>query len=157
MRHIDPSKTSRRAALGVLALALAGTSVIASGRVWAQTPPTQAQLLVGDPAAARLHIYGGPEFQLLATIDDLALGAHAGAVALSDGRVLIPDDRNKQLVVLRLGAGAPTIERRVPMPIPLPSRYAWAGVDPRQGIYAATNLDGDESVGLPPFGGPLVI
>lgn len=150
MRHTDLSNTSRRAALRLLALALAlaGTSVIASGPARAQAPPAPPQLLVGDPAAAKLHVYGGPEFQLLATIDDLALGAHAGAVTLSDGRVLIPDDRNKQLVVLRLGAGAPTIERRVPMPIPLPSRYAWAGVDPQQSVYAATNLDSDEAVKL---------
>jgi hypothetical protein len=70
-------------------------------------------------------------------------------VALADGRVLIPDDRNKQLVVLRLGRdGAPAIERRVPMPIPLPTRYAWAAVDPSGAVFAATGLDSDESVKL---------
>jgi DNA-binding beta-propeller fold protein YncE len=106
------------------------------------------QLVVGDVAAARLHVYAVPDMRLLATIEDLAVGAHAGVVALADGRVLIPDDRNKQLVVLRIGAGAPVVERRVPMPIPLPTRYAWAAVDPGQTIYVATGLDSDESVKL---------
>jgi DNA-binding beta-propeller fold protein YncE len=111
-------------------------------------PPSNAYLVVGDVAAAKLHVYAVPEMQLQTTIDDVALGAHAGVVSLSDGRVLIPDDRNKQLVVLRVGAAGPTVERRVPMPIPLPTRYAWAAVDPTQTIYVATGLDSDESVKL---------
>ncbi|AOO85055.1 hypothetical protein BHK69_30575 (plasmid) [Bosea vaviloviae] len=138
--------TSRRAALGLFALALAGATALGSGQARAQVSPAPAQLIVGDVAAASLYVFGAPEFQLLASFDDIAFGAHAGVVALPDGRVLIPDDRNKQLVVLKLGTGAPTIEKRVPMPIPLPSRYAWAAVDPSQSVYAATNLDSDESV-----------
>jgi hypothetical protein len=108
-----------------------------------------ALLLVGDIAAARLHVYSVPEFQLQTTFEDLSVGAHAGVVALSDGRVLIPDARNKQLVILQAGAGpAPMVEKRVPMPIPLPTRYAWAAADPKGELFAATGLDSDESVKL---------
>lgn len=112
-------------------------------------PQGPARLLVGDIAAAKLHVYGVPDFQLQATFDDLAVGAHAGVVALGDGRVLIPDDRNKQLVVLRVGGeGAPSLEKRVPMPIPLPTRYAWAAADPKGEVFAATGLDSDEATKL---------
>lgn len=143
-RPAGPKPPHGRAPASVM-LALAG--LLAGGApALAQAP---AHLLVGDVAAARLYVYAaGGDFPLLATLDDLAVGAHAGAVALPDGRVLIPDDRNKQLVVLRLGAGEPRVERRVPMPIPLPTRYAWAAADPEGRFFAATGLDSDESVKL---------
>jgi hypothetical protein len=116
----------------------------------ATTPSRQAaHLLVGDIAAAKLYVYGIPDLKLQATIDHLALAAHAGILALADGRVLVPDDRNKQLVVVRLGAeGAPSVEKRVPMPIPLPGRYAWAAAAPQEEVFAATGLDSDEPVKL---------
>lgn len=150
---------SRRDALAIGAglLATVGSAFApASAQVSASTstamPPglqVATRLLVGDVAAARLYVYGVPDLRLEATFDDLALGAHAGIVVLADGRVLVLDDRNKQLVILRLGQGAaPTIERRVPMPIPLPSRYAWAAADPNGEVFAATNLDSDEAVKL---------
>jgi DNA-binding beta-propeller fold protein YncE len=132
----------------VLQSAIAAAALIVASPAIAQTTPPEASshLVVGDVAAAKLHVYALPEMQLLTTIDDVALGAHAGVVTLTDGRVLIPDDRNKQLLVLKIGAGAPAIERRVPMPIPLPTRYAWAAVDPAQTVYVVTGLDSDESV-----------
>lgn len=108
-----------------------------------------AILLVGDVAAAKLYAYGAADLQLQATFDDLAVAAHAGVVALGDGRVLVPDDKNKQLVVVRVGAeGPPSVEKRVPMPIPLPTRYAWAAADPRGEVFAVTGLDSDEAVKL---------
>lgn len=154
--------TSRRTALRLMtgAATLAGAlAVLTPHPAGAQqatpaSPPAAdqasgAHLVVGDVAAAKLYVYAVPDFQLLATFDDLAVGAHAGVVALADGRVLVPDDRNKQLVVLRVSQGAaPTIERRVAMPIPLPTRYAWAAVDPRGEVYAAAGLDSDEPVKL---------
>lgn len=145
MKH--PSPTSRRVMLGAM---LAATAFAAAPPLFAQTSPSTApaQLVVGDVAAAKLHVYGGADFSQVTTFDDIALAAHVGVVALADGRVLIPDDRNKQLVVLKVGAGAPLIDRRVPMPIPLPTRYAWAGVDPSQAYFAITGLDSDESVKL---------
>jgi hypothetical protein len=112
-----------------------------------QSNAEQARLLVADVAAGVLHVYDAADARLLTTIADLQIAAHAGVIALSDGRVLVPDDRNKQLLVLRIsGDAAPIIERRVPMPIPLPTRYAWAAVDPSEAIFAATGLDSDESV-----------
>jgi hypothetical protein len=121
-------------------------SVPALGQQAATSP---AYLVVGDSSAAALHVYSTTDFRLLATHDDLQAASHAGVVALADGRVLVPDDRNKQLVVLRFDQNsAPAIERRVPIPIPLPNRYAWAAVDPSGSIFAATALDADESVKL---------
>lgn len=137
--------SSRRSAMGILALAASALA----GPSFAQSQPAQpAYLLVGDMVAGKLYIYGGAGWSLQATLDDLVVAGHAGMLALADGRVLIPDDRNKQLVVLRLGQGAPTVERRVPMPIPLPTRYAWAAADPAGTVLAVSGLDGDESVKL---------
>lgn len=157
MRITEAAEISRRGALGSLTLAVA-TLVAASSAfmrpAYAQNPATTpsrqaAHLLVGDIAAAKLYVYGIPDLKLQATIDHLALAAHAGILALADGRVLVPDDRNKQLVVVRLGAeGAPSVEKRVPMPIPLPGRYAWAAADPQGEVFAATGLDSDEPVKL---------
>jgi hypothetical protein len=162
MRSMSLQTMSRRQALGALTTTVAGaTSALAaatpaSGQTSATHPLTPsperqrpANLLVGDITASKLYAYVVPDLRLRATFDDLALGAHAGVVALPDGRVLIPDDRNKQLVVLRVGAEpAPSVERRVPMPIPLPTRYAWAAADPRGEMFAATGLDADEPVKL---------
>jgi hypothetical protein len=112
----------------------------------AQQPSSAPHLMVGDVAADTIHVYGGAGFALQASFEGIKLGAHVGAMALADGRILIPDDLNKQLVVLRIGTGSPTIERRIPMPIPLPTRYAWAAIDPAQSIFAITGLDDSDSV-----------
>jgi DNA-binding beta-propeller fold protein YncE len=147
--------TFHQMAIGLTAAIAALSFVTALGTLHAAAqqgapaePSLTGHLLVGDTAAGKVYLYAtGGNLPLVSTFDDLAIGAHAGIVALRDGRVLIPDDRNKQLVVVRIGAeAAPAIERRVPMPIPLPTRYAWAAVDPGGKIYAATGLDSDESV-----------
>lgn len=151
MPTLPPSRRSALLALGTtITLALTAPPVVpqAAAQDRPAAAPTAGHLIVGDIAAAKLYVYGAPELSLVATFDDVAVGAHAGIVALADGRVLVPDDRSKQLVVLRLGQGAPTVERRVPMPIPLPSRYAWAAADPRGEVFAAANLDSDEAVKL---------
>ncbi len=146
-RQTPVFKPLRGLARRTMMLALLGAVGLPAWPALAQSGP--AQLVVGDVAAARLYVFAASgDFPLLATFEDVAVGAHAGVVALPDGRVLIPDDRNKQLVVLRLGAGAPAIERRVPMPIPLPTRYAWAAADPEGRTFAATGLDSNESVKL---------
>lgn len=153
MPILSPSRRSALLALGTtITLALIVPPVVHEAAAQgspAAAAPTAGYLIVGDVSAGKLYLYDALDFSLVATFDDLAVGAHAGIVALADGRVLIPDDRNKQLVVLRLGQGAaPMVERRVPMPIPLPSRYAWAAADPKGEVFAAANLDSDEGVKL---------
>ena len=135
---------SRRSALGSAGLLALAFGLPAPAIAQAPLPA----LFVADVAAAELHAFTGQNFSQRTTFADIAFAAHAGVVALADGRVLILDDRNKQLVVIQAGAGAPVVARRVPMPIPLPSRYAWAGVDPSQSFFAATGLDSDETVKL---------
>lgn len=129
---------------GVAALAL-----LAAGSASAQQAPRPAFLLVGDPAAGQLYVYSVPELRLLASFNQITVGAHAGIIALPDGRALIPEEQNKQLVVLQLAANAaPTIAARAPMPIPIGSRYGWAAVDPGHTVYMMTSDDDLDPVEL---------
>lgn len=108
-----------------------------------------AQLIVGDSAANHLYVYGLPGLRLLADFDGISVGGHAGTIPLADGRILIPDEVQKQLVVLKTGASCPPqIAARIPMPIPLGDRYGWTAVDPAGRYLLATSDDDDEATEL---------
>jgi hypothetical protein len=115
---------------------------------FAQDGPA-SHLLVGDTAADRLYVYSVPEFDLLADLAGIRVGAHSGIIALPDGRALIPDEAAKQLVVLRLSEeAAPAIVARVPMPIFLENIQVWSAVDPTLEHYFSISNDEDSTVGV---------
>ena len=108
----------------------------------------EANLIVGDTVAGHTYVYGLPELKLKADFAGLGIGGHAGIIAMPDGRVLVPDEVNKQLAILQLGKGAPAIAARIPMPIPLGDRYGWTAIDPKGDFFLATSDDDDETVEL---------
>lgn len=128
-------------------------AAIATAALLAAIGPASAQsqgpakLIVGDVAAARLYVYAAPDFALEASFEGISVGAHAGIIALSDGRILVPDETMKQVVAIDT-KGEAKIVGRAPMPIPLGTRYGWAAVDPGETFYLTTSDDHDEAVEL---------
>jgi len=103
---------------------------------WGQTP---TYLVVADVGAAKLYVYGMPGGQLVQTFQDIRLGAHAGFLPLSDGRVLFANDQGPELVVLRVGHHTAWIEGRAPLPAP--SIHVAASPDGRS---AAVSTEGEQ-------------
>jgi hypothetical protein len=104
-------------------------------------------LVVADTDAQRLYVYSVPGFELAAEFDEIELGAHSGTVALPDGRLLIPDERNKQLVVLELARdGEPTIVARAPLPTYIGLQQDWSAVDPSLQYYFSTSGDSQSPI-----------
>jgi YVTN family beta-propeller protein len=133
-------------ALGTLAV-LFGTAFLTMS-LPARADSDTAQLVVGDPSADHLYVYGVPSMRKLADFAGIALGVHAGTIPLADGRVLIADEDAKQLVILKTGIEQPAILARIPMPIPLGDRYGWTAIDPTGRYVMATSDDDDEAVEL---------
>jgi len=118
-----------------------GSHTVGAGARPAAAQAAGGQLLASDTAAQRLYIYRLPELELIGQFDEMVLGAHAGVVALPDGRVLFVDDKNVEFVILQLTeTGAPSVVSRVPIPTPLPfGRAGWAMIDPSQSIFAVSS------------------
>jgi hypothetical protein len=141
------ARQARSRALAVLAAFLAILAVVGGGTVGGvTTAAAQAgggQLLVADPAAQKLYVYRLPDLDLIGQFDDIALGAHAGTVALPDGRVLFVDDKHAEFVVLQLSAtGGPSIVGKAPIPTPQPfGRAGWAMLDPTMTYFAVSSDD----------------
>lgn len=129
--------------MGANALFAVGMLGLAAGAASAQTAE---RLLVADTAAAKIHVYDAGTLHLLGTLDHVVVGAHAGTTALPDGRVLIPDEASKQLLVLQVAGTVPTVVARVPMPIPLGVRYGWMAVDPAGAYALVTSDDAEEAI-----------
>jgi hypothetical protein len=103
---------------------------------WSLTP---TYLIVADVGAAKLYVYWMPGWQLVQTFQDIRLGAHAGFLPLSDGRVLLANDQGAELVVLRVGHQTAWIEGRAPLPAP--SIHLAASPD---GRTAAVSTEGEQ-------------
>jgi hypothetical protein len=104
-------------------------------------------LVVADTEAQRLYVYSIPSFELAAKFDEIELGAHAGTVALPDGRLLIPDERNKQLAVLKLARDRqPAIVARAPLPSFIGLRQDWSAVDLGLQYYFSTSGDSQSPI-----------
>jgi YVTN family beta-propeller protein len=128
---------------GLFAAAMA--AMLLSG---AATQAADTHLVVGDVAAGHVYVYSVPKYELLANFENIVVGSHSGVIALPDGRVLMPDERNKQLAVIKLDdSKAPQIVARVPMPIPLADIQGWGAVSPDLGHYFSVSL-GDSEIEL---------
>jgi hypothetical protein len=104
-------------------------------------------LVVADTEAQRLYVYSIPGFELAAEFDEIEVGAHSGTVALPDGRLLIPDERNKQLAVLKLTRDQePAIVARAPLPSLIGLRQDWSAVDPGLQYYFSTSGDSQSPI-----------
>ncbi|MFN8524221.1 MAG: hypothetical protein U0821_14065 [Chloroflexota bacterium] len=140
-----PAPPARR----IAALAAAATLALALSLSAFAVPAARAlaaadYLIAADPTAERLYFYRLPDLAPLGQLDNLKLGAHAGAFTLPDGGVVFVDDRAVQFVVVRPDAsGVPSIAMRAPIPTPTPfGRAAWGGLDPSQ-RYLAVSSDDD--------------
>jgi hypothetical protein len=104
-------------------------------------------LVVADTDAQRLYVYSIPGFELAAEFEEIELGAHSGTVALPDGRLLIPDERNKQLTVLKLARDRrPAIVARAPLPSLIGLRQDWSAVDSSLQYYFSTSGDSQSPI-----------
>ena len=73
-------------------------------------------LLVAELADGKesIHAYSLPDLRHTGQLDGVKLGNHVGALALRDGRVITTDDKNQQVIAVRMdAAGKPTIANRV--------------------------------------------
>ena len=91
---------------------------VESGQSDAAPQPTAAEgyLLVAELAEGReaIHAYRLPDLQSTGRVDNVKLGSHLGAIALPDGRIIISDDKNQQILALRIDeAGALSVVNRV--------------------------------------------
>ena len=134
-------------ALLVAALVTLGFAGGGAGRALASVAAQGAgvgHLIAADTSAEKVYIYRLPELELTGQFDDVKLGAHAGALALPDGRVLFVDDKSMEFVVMQVGpVGAPTVKRAsIPTPTPF-GRVAWGGADPSLRYFAVSSDDPD--------------
>jgi hypothetical protein len=80
------------------------------------TPGKDGYLLVAELAAGKeaIHAYSLPDLRRTGQLDGVRLGNHLGAIALADGRIVTSDDKNQQLIAIRVDAtGKPTLAQRV--------------------------------------------
>ncbi|KQR18749.1 hypothetical protein ASF71_20095 [Deinococcus sp. Leaf326] len=85
-------------------------------------------------------MYSVPEFKLELDLSDIVAASHAGVVTLPDGRVVIPDNKHKQLIVLNVGGtGAPQVSKRIPVPIT--GSFLWTAVDPTGRYFLSTSSE----------------
>lgn len=115
----------------------AGSAANGSGKKAVTTDGTR--LVVADPDQDRIYVYGVPDLELLATLQELRVDTHAGFLPLDDGRVLFVNARSPgELVALDPRGGAPRVVGRTPVPLPV----AHIAVDPTQAYAAASHGDG---------------
>lgn len=106
-------------------------------------------LLVADTAAETLLVYRTSDQRLTGRLDDVVLGAHAGAIVLSDGRVVFTDDKHGRVLQVRITRrGRPRIVGATKIPGDEWDGAAWAAVDHNQRFYAVTADDSATVVDL---------
>lgn len=108
----DATATSDAAAI----VTDAASASDASGDGATSLPGEEGYLLVAELAAGRetIHAYSLPDLRHTGQIDGVKLGSHLGAIALGDGRIVTSDDKNQQIIALRIDeSGRPTIAQRV--------------------------------------------
>lgn len=134
-------------ALLVAALAILGLAGGGADRALANVAAqgSGGHLIAADTGADKVYLYRLPELELTGQLDDVRLGAHAGVVALPDGRVLFVDDKSTEFVVMQVGpVGAPGVIGRARIPTPTPfGRAAWGMVDPSLRYFAMSSDDPD--------------
>jgi len=78
------------------------------------TPGAAGYLLAADFKTESIYAYSLPDLSLTGRIDGVVLGNHMGALALPDGRVVASDDKNKQIIAIKVDAnGKPSVVNRV--------------------------------------------
>jgi hypothetical protein len=124
----------------------AGTPAATSTPAPATSTPVaehQGYLLVQDLTAEKLLVYALPKMDLAASFDRMKISAHAGALALPDGRVLFGNDITKELIALQLSPKAkPEIVGRAKMVTPL----AWGNVDSDLKYFVASSFTPDTEI-----------
>ena len=138
----------RRAWLGA-GVAAAGAAVIpgwfvhSTARAAQPTGRTEGYLLVADTVAERIYVYSLPSITLTGHMDGVRLGAHAGLIALPDGRLLFVDDKAVEFLAVRIDSiGAPVVIGRASIPVKQSwNRVAWSVVDPGFRYYALSSDD----------------
>ena len=108
----DATATSDAAAIA----SDAASASDASGDAATSVPGREGYLLVAEFAAGReaIHAYSLPDLRHTGHIDGVKLGNHLGAIALGDGRIVTSDDKNQQVIAIRVDeSGKPTIAQRV--------------------------------------------
>jgi YVTN family beta-propeller protein len=98
-------------------------------------------LLVADTVVEVLYVFRIPDMVLTGQLHNVRVGAHMGTIALSDGRIVLVDDRNIQVLVLRINvAGQPAIVGQANIPASVPwNRAAWGIVDPGMRYFAVSS------------------
>lgn len=128
------------------ALLLLSAVLVLTGTARSPVHAEGGYLLVADTAAEAIHVVSVPSMQITGRLDGVRLGAHAGTVALPDGRVLLVDDKNATVLALKVdGAGRPVVVGRAAIPPTMPwVRAAWAAVD-KDYRYFAVSSDAEDS------------
>lgn len=136
--------TGRTAVLALFAVAVAALAT-AGGSAAARTSTVGEYLLAADTAAEKVYVYSLPSLELTGQLDDVKLGAHAGIVALPDGRAVFADDKNVEFVVMAVDAdGRPVVIGRAAIPTPTPfGRAAWGMVDASLRYFAVSSDEAD--------------
>jgi hypothetical protein len=78
-------------------------------------PGQEGYLLVAEFTAGReaIHAYSLPDLRHTGQLDGVKLGNHLGAIALADGRIITSDDKNQEVIAIRMdAAGKPFIVNR---------------------------------------------
>lgn len=100
-------------------------------------------MLVSDPDAEHLYVYGIPSYELLLDVSDVAVEDHAGFLRLSDGRALFIDGKGSELVVLQAaGTETPSVVQRIAVTTPA----AHMTTDPDE-AWVAISASGDSTDG----------
>ncbi len=92
---------------------------------------TVEYLVAADPTAQALHVYRTSDLKRTGTLDDIQVSAHAGSLALPDGRLLVIDDAKARLDAIRIdGRGRPQIVDRADIPGQDWDGATWFAADP---------------------------
>lgn len=98
------------------------------------------RLIVADYEGSTIYVYSVPEYELLATLEDVRMEDHAGFLPLDDGRILFADRASSELVALDFAAPTPAIDARAA----IPGRAIHLAVDPDR-EYVAVSTAAAES------------
>jgi len=139
--HGDEAPSSPAAAATTATTAAISTSSTPGATSDASEPPA-AYIVVADPAAEALYVYGMPEQTLLAEFDHTILSAHTGTLTTPDGRFIYVDAHENELRVLDLDAeGGPAHSGAAP----IPADQVWSAVDPSFRYYVGSRRDDTEA------------
>jgi hypothetical protein len=101
-------------------------------------------LAVGDTDAGTLGVYAVPGMELVGTLQDVSVSAHAGFLPLADGSVLFMDEAGSRLVRVNLANGVPEITGEAP----ITGHVAHIAIDSDHAHYCAVGTSGEDEYQL---------